>query len=169
MTPGSKRFFGNIPEEGESEWPLLVRLQKGLAPIHSTRAMFRGVLRVALSVGLMLALWTVSRPAAAAMPAGVCDDRGASAIAPPPALEGPEEAIQRARAPFSCGGEFDARVSVFPGHRGGAVPEQGPPSALPADLPLLPAPEVGPSLLASSPDTLRGFAVHFRVERPPRG
>jgi hypothetical protein len=130
--------------------------------------MFRGVLRAALSVGLMLALWTVSRPAAAAMPAGVCDDRGASAIAPPPALEAPDEAIQRARAPVSCGGELDSRVAVSPGHDRGSVPEQDAPSALPTEPVLLVVPESQPSRIACTSERLGGFGVHFRVERPPR-
>ena len=94
---------------------LMARLRRGCEPIHSTSEMFRGALRFAISVGLMLALWTVSRPAAAAMPAGVCDDRGASAIAPPLSPEmakrlatatGPSLHIEQNDGPI-CSGAVD--------------------------------------------------------------
>ena len=146
----------------------MVRLPKGLAPIHSTAAMFRGVLRAALSVGLMLALWTVSRPAAAAVPAGLCDDRGASAIAPPPSLEAPDEAIQRARAPLPCGGELESRVAVSPGHRGAGIAQNDGPSAL-RWVPIVWVEQGGTVIPFAEPAERRGLGVHFRVERPPRG
>ena len=115
----------------------------------------------------MLALWTVSRPAAAAVPAGLCDDRGASAVAPPPALEAPDEAIQRSRAPAPCGGELESRVAVSPGHRSVAFPDSDAPSALPSDPLHLVAPHGTPSAFVAPPD-MHGLVMPFRVERPPR-
>jgi hypothetical protein len=53
-------------------------------------------LRAALCAALVLAVWTLARPAKAAS-APFCDDRGATALAAPPALEAPDEAIRRAR------------------------------------------------------------------------
>jgi hypothetical protein len=115
----------------------------------------------------MLALWTVSRPAAAAVPAGLCDDRGASAVAPPPALEAPDEAIQRARAAAPCGGDVESRVAVSPGHRGISVAESDAPSALPAQPLVWLAPHSA-VIPRAEPAERRGLGVHWRVERPPR-
>lgn len=125
------------------------------------------VTRAVIFAGLTLALWVLARPAHA-MPAGLCDDRGATAVAPPPAFEPPENALERARTAMSCGDGDGAPMlpTASPGHRVRAPIETGD-WALPTgrvaitcatgDV-LLRAPEV------PSPGTL----VRFRVERPPR-
>jgi hypothetical protein len=131
--------------------------------------MIRGVLRVALFASLVLTLWTFARPAAA-MPAGLCDDRGATAIAPPPLLEAPDEAIQRARAPASsCPGEdSEARAAIGPAHHRAPSPPTDAQHALPTSRVVLPSPAEhrrGPAAVVDRPAP----GVHSRVERPPRG
>jgi hypothetical protein len=131
--------------------------------------MIRGVLRAALFASLVLTLWTFARPAAA-MPAGLCDDRGATAIAPPPSLEAPDEAIARARAPASscpCEGS-EARAAIGPAHHRAPSPSPSAQSALPFSSVVLAPP--AEHRLASAPVVDRpGRGVHSRVERPPRG
>lgn len=133
--------------------------------------MLRGVLRAALSVGLMLALWTFARPAAA-MPAGFCDDRGATSIAPPPALEAPDEAIERTRAPVTCFGDaLEGRVAISPAHAGIASFGSDAGSALTARAVTIAAPPA-PCADASSFFAVEAsppYGVRVRVERPPRG
>jgi hypothetical protein len=128
------------------------------------------VLRAAIAASLALALFVLARPARAAS-APFCDDRGASAIAAPPVLEAPDDAIRRAGI-VSCDSDMEERLldaSVGPAHR---VPGRGPASAEPAlaswrvHLPspsgqLVPVPS---ARVAPPPE-----GVGFRVERPPRG
>jgi hypothetical protein len=115
----------------------------------------------------MFAVWTMSRPALAAS-APFCDDRGASAIAAPPALQAPGAAIERtvnasceADEPLTC-------AVVAPAHRSVTRP------VAVADFTLCSAPVV---LRPSSSCAIRAPAstncppagVSVRVERPPRG
>jgi hypothetical protein len=128
----------------------------------------RATLRAALFVSLVLALWSVSHPAAAAA-AALCDDRGASVIAPPPPLEASDVAVERQRVENTClGGRvlpLGARISPAP--RGPSFAFSGAEQAVP----------VFPAMLARSagtevdflPGTARAPAgVRWRVERPPR-
>jgi hypothetical protein len=125
------------------------------------------VFRTAIFAGLMLAFWTLARPAHAAL-APFCDDRGATALAPPPALEAPDEAIQRAAAP-PC--ETDTPISGLTLGQAHARVRAVPADAVPADAvaPLPPLPH-----LASEPfafvarDLPPQAGVRYRVERPPR-
>ncbi len=126
------------------------------------------LVRLALFVSVVLALWTVGRPARA-MPAGLCDDRGASAIAPVPSFEAPDVAVRRAAAGGSCRDEkllVHARIvpahSVFPSLYGTAH------YALSVDRFGLGA---GPGeAISLDPGAKRPlFGVRVRVERPPRG
>jgi hypothetical protein len=126
------------------------------------------LVRLALFVSLVLALWTVGRPAMA-MPAGLCDDRGASAIAQVPSFEAPDLAIRRAMAGGSCRDEklpVHARIvpahSAFPSLYGTAH------YALSVDLFGL---EAGPGeAISVDPGAWRPLSgVRGRVERPPRG
>jgi hypothetical protein len=130
--------------------------------------MLRRALRAVLVSSLTLVLWTLARPAYA-MPAPLCDDRGATAIAPPFALEAPEGAIERARTTVTCPGNdvsFGARIGRA--HRGA-------PGAASAAEPVRPASQTsilppGCGVLEPPPLVMapaEGF--RFRVERPPRG
>jgi hypothetical protein len=123
--------------------------------------------RAALLVSLMLALWTLARPALA-MPAGLCDDRGASAIAPAPALEAPDVAIRRARVPTSCeGAELPVRATIAPAHRVLTQTWASPEQALPVGAVWLGAPErARVELVLRGNRPCRG--IDSRVERPPR-
>ena len=130
--------------------------------------MLRRALRAFLVSSLALALWTVSRPAHAA-PAPLCDDRGATAIAPPVALESPEGAIERARVASSCpGSDVPLGSTLARGHRSGASAATAAQPVLPASATAI-APPPGvtldpPVLFTAPPD-----GVRYRVERPPRG
>jgi hypothetical protein len=143
-------------------------LRSGLEPIHSTAPMLRRVLRAALFASLVLAFWTVSRPAFA-MPAGFCDDRGASAIAPPPSLEASDEAIARARLPAMCrGAELPIRATIVPFHHGFPVASASADYALP--LRVTPVAAARGDLLELTYDGNRpSSGVRWRIERPPRG
>jgi hypothetical protein len=126
-------------------------------------------LRVLLVASVTLVLWTFARPARAAAPAPFCDDRGASSIAPAPALEASDVAVQRARATPACPGE---ELPLGTAISRGRAPSA--PAVLLADpvLPATRAPLVAPpgsrldspSTAESPPDGERS-----RVERPPRG
>jgi hypothetical protein len=129
-----------------------------------------GRLRVVIAVALSLSLWVLARPAWA-MPAGLCDDRGASAIAPPPALEGPDVGIERARAASSSSCDGDStpeHATVFPGHRASqGTPVDGGGALAPADRLVVLAPVGAPQEPVFPPARLpRG--ERFRIERPPR-
>jgi len=125
----------------------------------------RGVLWAALFTSLVVALSAFARPAFA-MPAGFCDDRGASAIAPAPALQGPDQAFRR--APASCvNDELSAFASVQRAHRCGSGPSVGPAHALiPVRLVVAPARTESIELSFAPASPHRG--VRWRVERPPR-
>jgi hypothetical protein len=127
------------------------------------------VFRAAIFAGVMLALWTLSRPAHASGLAPFCDDRGATLLAAPPALEATDEAVRRAAAP-PC--ETDTPMSgVVLGHAHPGV-RAVPADAAPATA-TTPSPQVPPALdgpLAFVPRDLPPQAgVRYRVERPPRG
>ena len=128
----------------------------------------RATLRAALFVSLVLALWSVSHPAAAAA-AALCDDRGASVIAPPPPLEASDVAVQRERLQNGClaGRVLPLGARISPAPRGLSFASSGAEQALP----------IVPARLARSagtevdflPGTARTPAgVRSRVERPPR-
>jgi hypothetical protein len=130
--------------------------------------MLRRAVRAVLVSSFALVLWLVARPAYA-MPAPLCDDRGATAIAPPLALEAPSGVIARARTAASCeGGEqpFGARIgrgrTVAQGFTAAAEP------VLPASQTAIVPPE-GEALEPSPVVTAPSEGVRYRVERPPRG
>jgi hypothetical protein len=126
------------------------------------------VLRTVLIASVALALWTLVRPARAAMPAGLCDDRGATAIAPAPTFDALDEAVRRARASASCPDhDLPLCATVVPAHRGGAPASADAQYALAIDCTQWPAPEATPVALAAHPERpLRG--ERSRIERPPR-
>jgi hypothetical protein len=125
------------------------------------------VIRAALFASLVLALWTFGR-SAFAMPAGLCDDRGASAIAPPPSFEAPDVAIQRAHAPFSCAGrKLPPYARILPTHRILSPPVASPDCALPATARSLAVPWVM-KLDLDRRSKRPPAGISWRVERPPR-
>jgi hypothetical protein len=131
--------------------------------------MVRAFLRAALFGSVFLALWTLARPASAAI-APLCDDRGASGVALPPPLEAPEDAIQRARATATCErDELPLGSSVGPTHKGSPKAAPSPPE------PAQPAAQARLVFTAGSESRfLAALArprdgVRYRVERPPRG
>lgn len=115
-----------------------------------------------------LVTWAAARPcwAAAAPYAALCDDRGASAIAPPPTFEATDEAIRRARASCETDEEHSLSGSIAPGrsltYRAGHTAE-----------PALPVPVSWSVEWLSEPaprTTVRRIhlpGVRSKVERPP--
>jgi hypothetical protein len=127
----------------------------------------RHFLRAAVFAGFALAISTFARPAHALM-APFCDDRGATAMAPAPALEAPDVAIGRARIPLCEAGERSLFAVVTPGQPIGDAPSADADYAVPLRPALLSQAEerlADPPILAARP---RG-GVRSRVERPPRG
>jgi len=137
-------------------------------PIQSTAAMAGRVLRVAIAASFALVLFVLARPASAA-PAPFCDDRGASAIAPPPVLEAPDDAIRRASV-VSCDTEerlLDA--SIGPPHRLRGRALAGTELAIAALRPDALRPLAQRLPVQCAPIAPLPEGVGLRVERPPRG
>ncbi len=135
---------------------------------HAFGARLGPAARVFLGIAVTVAIWTLSRPAFA-MPAPLCDDRGATSLAPPPTLQEPELAMRRAPAPLPC---EDAGVSagptLAPGHGLHQVPSaQGDPVAMTFAAPLVSL--AGEPLALPPPVAPSTEGVHYRIERPPRG
>jgi hypothetical protein len=131
--------------------------------------MVRAFLRAVLFGSVFLALWTLARPASAAI-APLCDDRGASGIALPPPLEAPQDAIQRARLTATCErDEIPLGSSVGPTHKGAPKAAPSPPE------PARPAAHARLVFSAGSESRFLAIValprdgVRYRVERPPRG
>jgi len=135
--------------------------------------MFRAFLRAALFGSVFLTLLTLALPASAAV-APLCDDRGASAIAGPPLLEAPDEAIARvavaaaAHASSPCSREeLPYGASVSPVHKGPSSAASSADQALPSAssyLILL----AGHELTAGELEARPPDGVRVRIERPPR-
>jgi hypothetical protein len=129
-------------------------------------------LRAAIFTSLMLVLWTFARPAGAATLAPFCDDRGATALAPAPALEATDEAVRRAAAPPDCDVMGTPVRGLSVGHarpRVSAEPAEVTPVQTPASLRLV-APAGEPlDVVVRASSLLPQPGVRFRVERPPRG
>jgi hypothetical protein len=130
--------------------------------------MLRRALRAVLFAIVTIALWTVARPAQA-MPAGFCDDRGASAVAPDPLLEAPDVAIQRARIAPACDGEeVQLGTAIAPGHGQPPIASASADPALPSATPAV-VPASG-SLRTFVPLAQpRADGVTSTLDRPPRG
>jgi hypothetical protein len=127
------------------------------------------VFRTAIFAGVMLALWTLGRPAHAAILAPFCDDRGATALAEPPALEATDEAVRRSASP-PC--DEDAPIfglALGPAHRIlRSLSADAAPAATAAELRPLP-PSLGETIAFVGGQTTPEAGVRCRVERPPRG
>jgi len=129
--------------------------------------MLRRALRATLFAGLVLALWTFARPASA-MPAALCDDRGASAIAPAPALEAPEDALRRPRFAPSCGDhDLPFFAAVSRAHPRLATPPPGGDKALPVLL-VHSAATCAEVLEPPASEVSTSHGVRSRIDRPPR-
>lgn len=132
------------------------------------RPMLRRALRAALFAIVTIALWTVSRPAAA-MPAPFCDDRGATAMAADPTLEAPDVAVRQARLVPSCSAEdVNLGAAVSPGHgRARMLSSAAGPAFVASAFGVAPA-GWSTRTLASAAQS-RADGVTSTLERPPRG
>lgn len=127
------------------------------------------VFRTAIFAGVLLALWTLGRPAHAAGLAPFCDNRGATALAPQPALEAPDEAVQKAAAPPCDADEPIFGRTLGPARRGARAASADLVAATTTSRPQrLATPvdrDVSPVVRQAPPHA----GVRYRVERPPRG
>jgi hypothetical protein len=130
--------------------------------------MLRRALRCALFAIFTVAIWTLSRPAFA-MPAPLCDDRGATSLAPAPTLPAPDLAVLRAPPPLPCEDQDLATgPTLAPGHGQHQAPStQGDPAAVTCAAPL--ASPVSEPLALPPPAAPSTEGVLYRIERPPRG
>ncbi len=123
--------------------------------------------RAVLFAGTMIAVWLIASPALAAS-APLCDDRGATGLAPPPALQSPEDAFVRARsiAP-DCFGGATRDLAFVSSHDAPAPPAADGDSAVPISLARV---ERATSTACALPNVAGDArdAVAARVERPPR-
>src|ERR1700722_6592634 len=128
----------------------------------------RRAFRAAHFAIVTVALWSPARPAYA-MTAPLCDDRGATTMAPPPTLQAPDAVIAPSASARACG-----RDEALPGDA--AAPGQGP-SIAPAsqgDQAVIAAPlVVPPPPAALGAPRARDLVwvdpggARSRVERPP--
>jgi hypothetical protein len=132
--------------------------------------MFSRVARAALFFATMLVASTLARSTFAAV-APFCDDRGASALAPPPVLEAPDEAVRKARIE-KCASSADDDgwfAALRPTHtRRTIASESVAHASLPGRVAL-------PRSVVEVETAVREVVGYFRpgmrsrVERPPRG
>jgi len=117
----------------------------------------------------MLALWTLGRPAHAAGLAPFCDDRGATALAAPPALEATDEAVRRSAAP-PCEDEAPIfGLALGPAHRTLRSFSADAAPAVAAAQPRLPPPPLEEPIAFVAGQAAPQAGIRYRVERPPRG
>ncbi len=126
------------------------------------------VLRAAIFASFLLAAWTFARTVQASPLAPFCDDRGATALAPEPALEATDEAVRRAKTSECAGNEPLLGLVLGPSHRAPVAPSGQVDPARPVRSPRL-APLVGAPLDFATQATPEHRGVRGRVERPPRG
>jgi hypothetical protein len=139
----------------------------GWGLIQSTRTMVGRALRAAIGAALVFVVLAFSRSALAA-PAPFCDDRGATALAAPPALEAAGDAIQRARFSTCDYGHHHFETSVGPmRHRITPASDDAGQALLPP--PAQPPPFAIDMLEVNVVVPRPCVGVRIRVERPPRG
>ena len=114
-----------------------------------------------------LAVWAIATPARAAAP--MCDQRGATGIAPPPQLQQPQTTIDIGAPPEDCSGLF-AMTTAFDS---GRAPEPSPPIAAQDPLVASAAPAVSPAVVSGKfgREAAAGSEraeERARVDRPPR-
>jgi hypothetical protein len=129
----------------------------------------RAALFAIVTVAVTIAFAALGRPAMA-MPAGYCDDRGATAIAPAPVLEAPDVAVRAARPAATCPMDAEDMIAgeaAAPGHVPTVFPAASGEPALPACALHVPPPSC--DWMLHAPEVARGpDGVATSVERPPR-
>jgi hypothetical protein len=135
--------------------------------------MLARAIRTAVFASVMLAVWSFARPAHAQALAPFSDDRGATGIALPPPLQGPEDAVERAAIPPSFSFDFDEPgfglgLAFDHGHHPG--PSAAPDHDRAVGVSSIAVPPAGAtaSLVFDLRETNPPFVEPARVERPPR-
>jgi len=123
-------------------------------------------LRTAVFAAIVMVFWTLARPAHAT-PAPFCDDRGASALAPPPVFEAPDDAIRRAAFSSCDHDRVEFGVAVRVQHHGGAPQSDAPEMGWRRHTALA-GPAEGMMLESAPVPGSPCVGVRHRVERPPR-
>jgi hypothetical protein len=128
----------------------------------------RQIVRVFIAASIALAAWVTSSSAWAAPAHGApyCDDRGASALAPPPTFEASDVAIRRARL-AGCGS--DARslfASISSARRAASFAGHSLMAGLPSTASWVIAVSSEP-LAATDIEGADRRGVRFRIDRPP--
>ncbi|MGO8993837.1 MAG: hypothetical protein ACLQVI_10950 [Polyangiaceae bacterium] len=123
--------------------------------------------RLIVAFAAALAVWAIATPAHAAAP--LCDQRGATGIAPPPQLQQPQTTIDVGTAPEDCS-ELLAMTTAFDN---GRAPEPSPPSAaqdpvVPNGAPAIPPAAVSGCFVGEDSTVCVRAGARSRVDRPPR-
>jgi hypothetical protein len=123
--------------------------------------------RTLLVALVALALWLVASPASASAP--LCDDRGASGLAPPPTLDLQNASVDVGMSPDSCPDGVERDASFHQGRVPEPLPSPTVANALPVDARVTVIP--GGAWRRSSSFELAAarLGVRDRLERPPRG
>ncbi len=122
--------------------------------------------RRCLTVACVLAAWLVARPAAAAAP--LCDERGASMLAPLPVLDSPNASIDIGEHPDGCDASA-LRDKAY--HRGERPSRLGSSGHAPMTLASAACEVASPAaerFSAPGTTTYPHPGVRSAVERPPR-
>jgi len=123
-------------------------------------------LRPIVALLTLLGAWLVASPAFAAAP--MCDDRGATGLAPAPTLDAPNASIDIGMNPDACGLHVERDASFHQGRAPDPLPSPASADVLPADTTVT----LRVPLAALSPrDSVTNgsrSAVPSRLERPPR-
>jgi hypothetical protein len=123
-------------------------------------------LRPVFALLATLAVWLVASPAFAAAP--MCDDRGASGMAPAPTLDTPNASVDIGMNPDTCSLHVERDASYHEGRAPQPLPSPHGADLLPADhavtLHVLPS---GSTARESAVDAARS-GIPSRLERPPR-
>jgi|HubBroStandDraft_2_1064218.scaffolds.fasta_scaffold130802_2 hypothetical protein len=113
-----------------------------------------------------VAVWLVASPASAAAP--LCDNRGASGMAPPPTLDLQNASVDIGMSPDACPDGVERDTSFHQGRVPDPLPSASVASALPVDTQVkVPACGVWHRAASLELDAAR-LGVRDRLERPPR-
>jgi hypothetical protein len=119
-----------------------------------------------VTLACVLAAWLVVRPAAASAP--LCDDRGASMLAPMPVLDMPDASVDVGDHDGGCEGWVGRDHAYQRGERParGFSPARG--DVLPTSVIHVPSPDARASAQAPAARETVPAGVRFPLERPPR-
>jgi hypothetical protein len=119
-----------------------------------------------VTLACVLAAWLVVRPAAASAP--VCDDRGASALAPEPVLDAGSATLDVGEHDSGCDAWLAGGHAYRPGQRPAPVSPSARVDVVPSSGTCRVPPSVAAEALQWATVSLERPGVRFLPERPPR-